>query len=1388
MLDIAGEAGNFRVKLLQHPRYIDVDKCTGCGECAEACPVQLEDPYNESLSNRKAVFKLYAQAIPGTYCIQKADKAPCRQACPCGINVQAYVQLIKVGKYQEALNIIADKLPLPGVIGRICPHPCEQVCRRREIDESVSIRALKRFAADNAELDNIPVEPIKKGEPQVAIIGSGPAGLSCAYHLIKKGIRSVIFEAMPEPGGMLRFGIPDHRLPKTILKKEINYIQNLGVKIKVNTYVKDINFLFDQGYKAVYIAVGTHKGMNLGIEGEDAKGVVQGIEFLRKVNSHEKIEIGQRVAVIGGGNVAIDAARAAIRLGAEEVNILYRRTRQEMPALKEEVDAAEEEGVKIIYLIAPKRIIKENNKIKAIECIKMQLGEPDASGRRRPIPIPGTEHEIPVDQLILAIGQRPDKELLSSFGLDLNPNGTVKVDPVTYETNIKGVFCGGDVQTGPDIAIRAVAAGMEAAESIRRFIQGEDLRINREIKYQGDKFRPIPEDIEKIKRRPIPEIPLVERKKGFKEVELVYSEQEAKSEASRCLNCGYCCECFQCVQVCKANAINHYEQEKIIEISTGAIIFSAGNKAFDPKKIGNLYPRCPNILTSLEFERILSASGPTLGRLLRPSDNKEPKKIAWIQCVGSRDIRYHPYCSSVCCMYAIKEAVIAKEHATGSLDCAIFFMDMRTYGKDYERYYERAKEEGVRFIRCRIHTIEVDPVTQNLMLRYSDNNGNIKIESFDIVVLSIGFEVTDDNIRIANKIGIHLTENNFFDTNTFFPVSTSKKGIYVCGTLANPKDIPTSVMESSATSCEAGILLNESRGTLVKQKEFPEEINVIGERPRIGVFICHCGINIGGVININALKEYAKKLPFVEYVEDNLYTCSQDTQDRISEVIKEQRLNRIVVAACTPKTHEPLFQETLINAGLNKYLFEMVNIRNQDSWVHRDYPEEATEKAKDLLKMAVAKVALMEPLKEAELGVNKNVLIIGGGIAGMTAAKSISAQGHKVYLIEKSSCLGGNALNIFRTWKNEDVRIQLSKLIEDIYKDKNIKVYTNSEIKDVDGFVGNFKTKIVYNGQEEFIEHGAVIIATGAKEYRPKEYLYGQDSRVITSLELDLKLIKNDPLLQEIKNVVFIQCVGSREPERPYCSKVCCTHSIRNALYLKELNPDLNIYILYRDIRTYGEREKLYLEARRKGIFFIRYYLNNKPNVKLKNGHLIVMVQDHIIKRDIIIPSDLLVLASAIVSYKDERLAQLFKVPLNEDGFFVESHPKLAPSEFATDGVYLCGMAHYPKPIDEAITQAKAASSRAMTLLTKDKVLSEGNIAEVNPVLCAGCGVCVNVCPYGAPYIIEEGRFIGKASINPVLCKGCGLCVASCRSGAINLNGFRTEQIISMINELGVWS
>ncbi|MGO9313537.1 MAG: FAD-dependent oxidoreductase, partial [Syntrophobacteraceae bacterium] len=922
------------------------------------------------------------------------------------------------------------------------------------------------------------------------------------------------------------------------------------------------------------------------------------------------------------------------------------------------------------------------------------------------------------------------------------------------------------------------------AISIGRYIRGEDIKAGREREWEAVQ-EVATEGYDRIPRARMPVVSPEIRTGNFEEVQLGLTEEQVRAEANRCLSCGVCSECYQCVDACLANAVNHDELPKELELNVGAIIAAPGFQPFDPSKFDTYsYANLPNVVTSMEFERILSASGPTQGHLVRPSDNKEPKKIAWLQCVGSRDIHHcdHKYCSGVCCMYAIKEAVIAKEHSEGNLDTAMFYMDMRTHGKDFERYFNRAKDQhGVRFIRSRVHTINPVPGSDDLEIDYVTEEGIIKGEHFDMIVLSVGFETAESAKELAGLLDVRLNDNNFSESSSFSPVSSSKPGIFVCGSFQSPKDIPQSVMEASAAAAAAGGLLAPARGSLVKDKIIPPQVNVIGERPRIGVFVCNCGINIAGVVDVKAVRDYARSLPYVEYVTDNLYTCSQDTQTAMRGLIEEHNLNRIVVAACTPRTHEPLFQETMAEAGLNKYLFEMANIRNHDSWVHNATPDLATAKAKDLVRMAISKVALLEPLPEPALSVNQKALVIGGGVAGMSAAKAIADLGYPVHLIERTGELGGQALNLYRTWRNEEIQSFVENLTESVGKHPNITLHLSTSLVNVEGFVGNFKTTVQNGGQPQVIEHGVTVIATGGKQFTPAEYSYGTDPEIITHLELDRRFMQGDPNLSSINSAVFIQCVGSREPERPYCSRVCCTHSLESALQLKKLNPDMDVYVLYRDLRSYGEREALYLEARKAGVIFIRFSVDDKPVVVKSGGKLQVTVTDHVLRRPIILNPDLVTLSTAILPNETETIGQFFKVPVNEDGFFIEAHAKLRPVDFATDGVFLCGLAHYPKPIDESIAQAQAAASRAATILSKQTIYFAGTIAYTSALDCSACGTCVSICPYSAPAFNEK---TGKAEINPALCKGCGLCVASCRSGAIRLRGFEDAQIYSMIDSV----
>jgi len=847
-----------------------------------------------------------------------------------------------------------------------------------------------------------------------------------------------------------------------------------------------------------------------------------------------------------------------------------------------------------------------------------------------------------------------------------------------------------------------------------------------------------------------------------------------------------CIGCGLCEKVCMAGAVRYDDEPRNRVLDVGAIVVAPGNRLFDPSPLEMYgYRRSPNVVTSLEFERLLSASGPFMGCLMRPYDREEPRSIAWVQCVGSRTNggRGNAYCSSVCCTYAVKQAMVARDHVHSDLNATIFFMDMRTCGKGFEQYYRRAENElGIRFIRSRVHSVEPS-AEGDLKIRYADETGESKEEMFDLVVLSVGFEVGKDIIDLARRAGVALDEHHFANTDSFHPVATSRLGIYACGSLQGPKDIPQSLVEASAAAAISSALLKESRWSRTRVAERPAERNVFGEAPRIGVFVCRCGINIAGVVDVPAVRNYARSLPHVVYVEDNLYTCSQDTQVKLSQVIKEKGLNRVVVAACTPKTHEPLFQETMLNAGLNKYLFEMANIRNQDSWVHGADPASATEKAKDLVRMAVAKVALLEPLQEKEWGMNPEALVLGGGIAGMVAARNLADQGFQVHLVERDRELGGAARSLYKTWKGEPIHPYLQHLIGEVEQDPLIRVYRATELAEVEGFVGNFTSTLARkeDGAKTVIKHGVTVIATGGEEFKPKEYAYGENPKVMTQLELDRRFARDDPALKSIRSMVFIQCVGSREPDRPYCSRVCCTHTMEAALEMRQRNPDVEIYVLYRDLRTYGQREDLYAQARKKGVVFIRYDLERKPRVRSSEDDVLeVETRDPILQRPIRLKADMLILATAIMAPDNGPVAGLFKLPVDGDGFFLEAHAKLRPVDFATEGVFLCGLAHSPKSMDESIAQALAAAGRAAGYLAAGKVFVSGLIAEIRQAACSRCGVCLSICPFGAPALTANGSL----EINPVLCKGCGLCVASCRSGAIQLKGLDDEQIMAMIDQI----
>lgn len=847
-------------------------------------------------------------------------------------------------------------------------------------------------------------------------------------------------------------------------------------------------------------------------------------------------------------------------------------------------------------------------------------------------------------------------------------------------------------------------------------------------------------------------------------------------DEDKCIGCGLC------QKICLAGAINYSEKSRVLNLHVGSIILCPGVEIFDATlKTEYGYKRYENVVTSLDFERMLSASGPYEGEILRPSDGRIPKKIGFIQCVGSREINPpNNFCSAVCCMYATKEAIIAKEHLPEA-EVSVFYMDARAYGKGFDRYYERAKDEyRINYIRSNISGLVELKKSENILLRYVNEQGELKEEEFDLIILSVGLRPSPSGIKVIKKMDLKINQFGFPETEIFHPVNTKSEGIFICGTFQGPKDIPETVVQASASAAEASTIIFPSRGQEIEAKKYREETDVREIEPKIGVFVCHCGINIASVVDVSEVARYALTLDNVVYTENILYACSQDAQEKMKQIIAEYELNRVVVASCTPRTHEPLFQETLKEAGLNPYLFEMANIREQCSWVHAKEPENATEKAKELVSMAVAKARLVEPLKLIPLEVNQKGVVIGGGLSGLVAALTLAHQNYQVYLIEKEKELGGNLRKIYYLLEEDNVQNKLKTLIREVENNKNIQIYKEANIKKISGYVGNFTTELNFNHRELHLQHGIIIVATGGKEYISTEYLYHENEKVLTQIQLEEKITRNGIDFSKMQCLVMIQCVGSRNDEHPYCSRVCCGHAVKNTLKIKQINPHLEVYILYRDMRTYGFKEEYYQQARERGVIFIRYDDDKKPELENKDG-LAIRVYEPILKEEINLKPDLVILSTGIIPHPENKsLSEILKVPLSEDGFFAEAHVKLRPVDFANEGIFLCGLAHSPKYIEENIAQAKGAVGRAGRILARDHLEVGGVVAVVGEEKCAACLTCVRVCPYRVPYINEDG----VAVIEAARCQGCGICVGECPAKAIQLQGYKDIQIEAMCDSL----
>jgi len=1209
--EITGEPGNFTVRVKKKPRYISEDDCVGCGDCVEVCPVSVTSEFEEHRAERKAVYRLYPQSAPSAYAIDKRGIPPCQQSCPAGVNTQAVMNLVGVGKFTEALEVLLERMPFPAACSVICSRPCEEACNRGDIDEPVAIRDLERAALEYGwEGLESPTMPEVDDGCSVAVIGAGPAGLTVGFGLMQKGISVTVYDRREAPGGSMRYGDTADDLPMELVTRDIERL------------------------------------------------VESGLHF------------------VGGINVGADVA----------LDELQKR------------------------------------------------------------------HAA----VVVATGVFEEKPALLQGVSD----------------GAQGVFTCGACVTGETSLAGAVGSAWQIVEDVSTWLRDGTMptTANAQARRVEEKL-PIPDNAI------IREIPRHEPAPGEGGV---LSRDDAMAEGMRCLSCAVCSDCGECVKVCGKDALRLDDEGEDLELEVGAVLLTTGFDLFDARKRPEYgYGRYDNVVTSMELERMLNLSGPTGGALQRPSDGKRPMKIAFIQCVGSRETRpggnFH--CSSVCCLQSAKEAMVAQERAPG-LQTTIFYMDLRAYGKGFEDHIEMTVDYGVRYERSMISTVKEVPGSKNLKLTYVTEEGERHTEEFDMVVLALAFEPTSSLNELARQLGIDLNESGFVRTRQLAPNETTQPGIFAGGSCTSPMDIPETIMDADSAGALAASLVTPGRGSLLANKEYPPERDVAYERPRVGVMVCHCGKNIGSVVDVPAVVEASRNLPNVVCAEEVLYACSQDAQQRIRELIDEYNLNRIVIAGCSPQTHEPIFQDTLREAGLNTNLLSWVDIRYQCAWVHSHEPRKATEKARDLAAMAVARARYLEPLPTRRFDVDQRGLVLGGGVAGMTASLRLAEQGFDVYLVEKIDRLGGQAWHVRESIDGEPVRPFLEGLIAEVEDHPRITTYLEASLKSIEGYLGNFETTLCLPDDDEptTLEHGVVIVATGAREATTTEYLYGEHPAVVTQREFDQELGADE---FDGDSVVFIQCVGSREPERPYCSRVCCTHTLQEAIEVKRRNPAASVHVLMREMRSYGFREALYQEARRLGVIFTRYEVEAKPEVTAKGERILVSVYDRALAKKRELEADRLVLATAIEPQDNKELAEELKVPLTDDGFFKEAYANLYQTDSSARGVFLCGLAHAPKDIGESTVQANAAALRAAALLGK-QLEASGPVASVNERWCSGCGVCVEVCPYDARILTDEG----VAQVIEVLCQGCGACATACPNGATQLTGFTKQQVIAMVDEL----
>jgi len=871
-----------------------------------------------------------------------------------------------------------------------------------------------------------------------------------------------------------------------------------------------------------------------------------------------------------------------------------------------------------------------------------------------------------------------------------------------------------------------------------------------------------------------------------------------------------CDACRRCLDVCPTDAIDLDAQATELDIAVGAVILAMGFQPFQPKELPELgFGRIPNVITSMQYERLASRSGPTEGIVRRISDGALPRRIAWLQCVGSRD-QTNPYCSSICCMYATKQAILARQR-NPEAECHIFTMDERAFNKEYELYYQQARHaHEIHYSRCRISSLAEDPATGEVILHYpagrrheeSAGQGPLQEERFDLVVLAVGIRPPKDALEVAHLLGIRLNDYGFCETDKFSPLATSRPGVFVCGAFATPKEIAETILDGSGAAAEAMLLMHERLGrrTFSRGQPFiaaaPPEAAFRRDVDGVAVALCGCAGEIDSIVDLASVARHVRSLPGVSTCEVLPLACLPEGRERLRHWASVPGVGRLVVGACSHRTHEPFFQRLAAEAGINPYRLELVNLREQCAWVHADDPAGATRKASELVTRAVERVRGARPVTRQERPPVRAALVIGGGVSGMTSALAIADAGFDVHLVERGPELGGNLHHIFYVAEGDNPQRLQRDLVNRIMAHEHVHVHLSSEVARHSGSVGDFRAVLRTVGgrpSSQEIHHAVTIVATGGVESGGHRYGLGVDARVMRQSELEEILTHQPERAAQLKSAVMIQCVVP-EGSLDYCSRVCCTNTIKNATRLKLLNPTCQVVVLYRNIITYGFREKYHLEARRRGVLFVRYTEEEPPQVAIEprpaGPALVVRVREHVFGETLTFEPELLGLSMSIQpSEGAARLAEILGLPLSQEGFFQEAHPKVRPMDFADDGLYLAGMAHYPKFIEESITHALACAGRALTVLTRPSLQIGGVVAVVDSDRCTGCLTCVRTCPFGIPAmrpdLVGIGRLGGSAWIDPARCQGCGTCTAECPARAIQLEGYRDEQLRI---GLGSWS